>query len=292
MGMEVLMTPGPHFPSPLRTPSDIEAILSHTSDVDACCRSLTYVYKAVTLTRQRLDGRVPLIGFVGAPWTLFAYMTEGGSGSKSSFQLSKTFLLAHPDLSTRLLDRLADVCATHLANQIQAGAQMGQVFDSWAGELSPHDFRLFALPHLRSVRERCDSILKSRNIDPVPLIVFARGADQPSSLAAVAKLGYHVVSLDWNVDPSFARRVVGPDVCLQGNMDPTVLYGGEEVIRSTVKRMFSPSDDGQEEGGFGDGRPGGHIANLGHGITPGVDPEMMRVFLEAVHDEGAKARAR
>ncbi|KAJ8475467.1 hypothetical protein ONZ45_g15598 [Pleurotus djamor] len=248
MGMEVLMNPGPHFPDPLNTPEDI-AKLSPTVDVE---KELGYVFRAITMTRHALNGEVPLIGFCGAPWTLFAYMVEGG-GSKT-FQKAKTWIFKYPEESKALLLRIADVCVEYLVGQVKAGAQLLQVFDSWAGELSPYDFDQFSLPSLQAIS--------------------LGGANHALPLLA-DKGGYDVLGIDWCIDPVEARRLVGDKVALQGNMDPNVLYGGKDAIETAVKRMCNAfrKDRGTK----------GWICNLGHGITPGVDPEDLRWFLECVH---------
>ncbi|KAJ3514886.1 hypothetical protein NLJ89_g2109 [Agrocybe chaxingu] len=270
MGMEVIMNPGPHFPDPLNTPEDVKK-LKEVVDVD---KELGYVFQAITQTRTELNGEVPLIGFCGAPWTLFAYMIEGG-GSKT-FQKAKTWLFKYPEESKALLLRIADVCVDFLVGQVKAGAQLLQVFDSWAGELSPYDFDQFSFPTLTHISTNVRRRLVKENLPATPMTVFAKGANY--ALASIAASGgYDVVGLDWCIDPVEARRIVGDKVALQGNMDPGVLYGGRDAIEAAVKRMSQ---------GFRAGK-GGWIANLGHGITPGVDPEDMRWFLECVHKYSA-----
>jgi len=266
MGMEVLMNPAPQFPEPLNTPEDIKKLKAVVNVED----ELGYVFKALTQTRIALNGEVPLIGFCGAPWTLFAYMIEGG-GSKT-FQKSKTWLFKYPEESKALLKWIADICVDFLLGQIKAGAQFIQVFDSCAGELSPYDFAQFSFPSLQHISTSVKCRLKHEGLDSVPMTVFAKGAN--SSLKLLAEQGgYDVLGLDWCIDPVEARRIVGEKVALQGNMDPNVLYGGRDAIEAAVKRMSE---------GFKSSK-GGWIANLGHGITPGVDPEDMRWFLECVH---------
>ncbi|KAN0062330.1 Uroporphyrinogen decarboxylase in heme biosynthesis [Thecaphora frezii] len=295
MGMEVEMLPskGPHFPSPLVTPKDIER-LTKKVDVD---KELGYVFDAIRLTRTKLDGEVPLIGFCGAPWTLMAYMVEGG-GSKT-FEKAKSWLFKYPEQSRELLQRIADVAVDFLVGQVKAGAQMLQVFDSWAGELSPADFRTFSLPFLRSIAAAVRDALSLQSIACPPLIVFAKGA-LGHSLPEISKAGYDVVALDYTVEPSVARKVVqlaspgktaygsasavneaGHRLALQGNMDPAVLYAGKEAIERKVEEMLRA-----RKGGFGGG--GAYICNLGHGITPGVDPEAVKWFLKAVHRVSAE----
>ncbi|KAL1743916.1 Uroporphyrinogen decarboxylase [Schizophyllum fasciatum] len=265
MGMEVVMNPGPSFPAPLDTPADAEK-LPQAVDVDV---ELKYVFDALARTRQELKGEVPLIGFCGAPWTLFAYMVEGG-GSKT-LQKAKTWLFKHPAESKALLKRIADVCIDYLVGQVKAGAQLLQVFDSWAGELSPHDFAEFSQPTLTQISTGVRQKLTAAGIPVPPLTLFAKGANY--ALGALAEsAGYDVLGLDWCIDPAEARRIVGGKVALQGNMDPSMLYGGRAAIEEAVKRMSASF-----------GKEGGWIANLGHGITPQVDPEDLKWFFECVH---------
>ncbi|TCD71272.1 Uroporphyrinogen decarboxylase in heme biosynthesis [Steccherinum ochraceum] len=268
MGMEVLMNPGPHFPDPLNTPADIGK-LTKTVDVN---KELGYVFEAITVTRKALDGEVPLIGFCGAPWTLFAYMVEGG-GTKT-FQKSKTWLFQYPQESKDLLLRIADVCVDYLIGQVKAGAQVLQVFDSWAGELSPHHFAEFSLPSLQRISSGLRKAFADGSIPSVPLILFPKGANESLSDIA-ANAGYDVLGLDWCIEPDHARQLVGEKVALQGNMDPVMLYGGKDAIEREVKRVC----EGFKKGGG----TRGWIANLGHGITPGVDPEDLRWFFECIH---------
>lgn len=277
MGMEVQMLPekGPHFPDPITTVEEAVRLANQDYDVKT---SLAYVYKAITLTRHLLQGQVPLIGFCGAPWTLMAYMIEGG-GSKT-FIKAKTFLFAHPEESAALLRKIGEVAAHFLVEQIRAGAQLVQIFDSWAGELSPHDFRTFELPVLQEMLRVVRDATKGMD-RRVPVTCFAKGANY--AIPYLAESGFDVVGLDWCVDPKEARELVGGSqrtVALQGNLDPTTLYSGLDNIDAAVKRMFLG------ENGFlssDAGRKYGHIANLGHGITPAVDPEAMKKFLESVH---------
>ena len=267
MGLEVIMNPGPFLPDPIKKPGDMSR-LKDKVDVDV---ELSYVFDAITKTRHALKGEVPLIGFCGSPWTLFAYMIEGG-GSKT-FQEAKTWLFKYPAESHELLNRIADVCVDFLVGQVRAGAQLLQIFDSWAGDLSPHDFETFSLPTLERIVSHTKAKLAEKNLDVVPMTVFPKGANQ--SLAAVAATKYDAISIDWCIEPEEARRIVGDKVALQGNLDPAVLYAGKVAIEREVKRMC--------EGFRGGGRPKAWIANLGHGITPGVDPENLRHFFECVH---------
>jgi uroporphyrinogen decarboxylase len=262
MGMEVLMNPGPVFTRPLNVPEDVQDL-----QTDRVKERLQYVYDAITLTRNRLAGRVPLIGFCGAPWTLMSYMIEGG-GSKT-LQKSKTWLFKYPDQSKALLQLITTACIDFLVGQVEAGAQLLQVFDSNGGDLSQHDFARFSLPYVAQIVDRVREQLRERGLGRVPMILFAKGASP--ALAATAK--YDVVGLDWTVDPR--DNLIPQDVALQGNLDPVVLYGGQDAIEREVKRMCAEVRAARPTTGW--------IANLGHGITPGVAPEDLKWFFECVH---------
>ena len=252
MGMEVVMVDkkGPHFPNPLMSPTDgqYEKVIKQDVDVKD---ELDYVYKAITMTREKLEGRVPLFGFCGAPWTLFCYMVEGG-GSKLFVQV-KTWIFKYPHESEKLLQKISEVCVEYLALQVEAGAQIVQVFDSWAGELSPPSFNQFSLPYIRYISENLRKRLKEKELDQVPLVIFAKGAWY--ALDSLCDSGYDVVGLDWLHDPKEAVDIARGRVVLQGNADPGVLYGGKQAITSVVEEMVT---------GFGGGKQG-WIANLGHG---------------------------
>ncbi|TPX55623.1 uroporphyrinogen decarboxylase [Powellomyces hirtus] len=271
LGLEVQMLPakGPHFPEPLVDPSHL-ARLKKDVNVDA---ELRYVFEAITLTRQKLDGRVPLFGFVGAPWTLMAYMIEGG-GSKT-LSKAKAWLGQWPEESKELLQRVTDVVVDFLVGQAKAGAQLLQVFDSWAGELSPAQFNEFSLPYIQQIPTRVRAAL--REIDPtlakIPMVVFARGAHYALESLSTPEIGYDIISLDWTMDPVASRKRVGDNVSLQGNADPSLLYAPKETIKKEVAVMLEK---------FGTKRR--YIANLGHGMHPDHDPEHLRAFLEAIRD--------
>jgi uroporphyrinogen decarboxylase len=266
MGMDVRIVPGegPRFADPLHEPRDLERLLAPDVRSD-----LGYVFDAITHTRVDLAGRVPLIGFCGAPWTLMAYMVEGG-GSKH-FVKARSWLYRYPAASRDLLGILADLLVDYLIGQIDAGAQVVQVFDSWAGLLGPIEFESFVLPTLRDISRR----LKQTRPE-VPTIIFARGAYYAPAL--LRETDFDVLSLDWSMDPRQVRSIVGPKV-LQGNLDPAVLFADPQVIRREVRRML-------EE--FG---PTRHIANLGHGMHPGHDPAHARAFIDAVHEISEELRA-
>ncbi|TIB18998.1 hypothetical protein E3P92_00216 [Wallemia ichthyophaga] len=267
LGMEVQMLPaqGPHFPAPLESPEDIGRLHKHV-DVD---EELSYVFRAITLTRHALSGRVPLIGFAGAPWTLFAYMVEGG-GSKT-FARAKRWLFDWPEASDGVLERITAVLIPYLVGQVRAGAQLLQVFDSWASELSHHHYVRFALPALRRVKEGVHAQCNAEGITTPPLIVFAKNVTH-TVLPLLEEIGFDVVGLDWTTAPS---EVSNRTSAVQGNFDPSILYASDEAIRSEVKIVANM---------FKHRNTPGWISNLGHGITPGVKPESVRVFLEAVQE--------
>ncbi|KAJ3117370.1 Uroporphyrinogen decarboxylase in heme biosynthesis [Phlyctochytrium bullatum] len=222
LGMEVEMLEkvGPHFPNPLRTPADIDK-LKFPVDTSVALR---YVYDAITLTRKELKGEVPLFGFAGAPWTLMAYMIEGG-GSKTLGK-AKGFLFKYPEESHRLLRMITVVIVDFLVDQVKAGAQV------W--ELSPGDFETFSLPYLSEIADKVSAALTALNYK-VPLVVFARGAHY--AVTSLSKTKYDVISLDWTILPKEARKQAS-DKALQGNADPSILYGPDSFIRSTVKQMM------------------------------------------------------
>lgn len=266
LGLVVEMRPGtgPHFPEPLRTPADLARVKEVDEiDVDA---TLGYVFDALTLCRTRLAGRATMIGFCGGPWTLMCYMAEGG-GSRL-FMHSKTWLYTYRSDCLALMRRITEVLVKYLVGQAKAGAQMLQVFESWAGELSQSDFYEVLLPLLKEIAARVRKETKALGLD-VPLIVFAKGAHY--ALPALSDAGYDVVSVDWTIDPATAREQTGGKVTLQGNMDPGVLYGDAETIQATAKKMVA---------GFGKHRL---IGNLGHGMHPQHDPEKLRAYIDAVH---------
>jgi uroporphyrinogen decarboxylase len=260
MGMRLTVDDGvgPRFPEPLRTSADFERLHDFVPD-DA----LGYVLEALRLTHRALNGRVPLIGFAGAPWTLMSYMVEGG-GSKS-FALAKRLLVENPGRAHALLARLARAVGSFLVAQVKAGAQVLQLFDSWSGALGPADFREFALPYLSQ------SVRLARTAG-VPVIAFCPGSGW--ALEEIAKeSGADVIGVDWQTDATEARRrLPQSQVALQGNLDPCWLYASPAIIRERTHNMLAQ---------FGGG---GHIANLGHGILPDVPVEHARAFVEAVKE--------
>lgn len=254
MGMEVIMLPekGPHFPSPLQSPDDEQFKEVMEREVDVV-KELGYVYDAITLTRKKLDGRVPLYGFCGAPFTLLCYMVEGG-GTKV-FRQTKTWIYKYREAAKQLLQKIAELCVEYLAHQVVAGAQIVQVFDSWAGELSPATFKEFSLPYLEWIADHLPKRVQELGEEAVPMVVFAKGAWY--ALDRLCQTKYNVVGLDWLHDPKEAYAIAQKHgKVVQGNADPGVLYGGHEAITKVVEEMVS---------GFGGGKQG-WIANLGHGM--------------------------
>ena len=248
---------GPRFHHPLRTRADIDRLEDFIP-----AAALGHVLEAIRLARDELDGKVPLIGFAGAPWTLMSYMVEG-SGSKT-FSWAKRLLLEEPSRAHNLLARLSHLVGEFLAAQVMAGAQAVQLFDSWAGALTPRDFREFALPYLKIAARRAKAA-------GAPVIAFAPGAGW--ALEEIAATGVDVVGIDWQTDPAVARqRLSSAPVALQGNLDPCWLYGSPSTIRERTHAMLRAFA----------GR--NHIANLGHGILPDVPVDHARAFVDAVKE--------
>jgi len=249
---------GPRFHDPLHSPRDLDRLREVNPGQD-----LRYVLDALRLARSSLGGRVPLIGFAGAPWTLMSYMVEG-SGTKA-FTKAKRFLVEQPRSAHALLERLATIVGQFLAAQVAAGAQAVQLFDSWAAALGPRDFREFALPYL------AESVRLAK-VAGAPVIAFAPGAGW--ALEEIADVtGADVIGVDWQTDAAEARRrLAGRPVALQGNLDPTWLYAEPSVIRDRTHAMLDAF------GGVG------HVANLGHGILPDVPVANAKAFVEAVKE--------
>lgn len=243
---------GPVFPRVVQSEADVQRLRVADAPSD-----LGYVAEAIRLAKRELNGRVPLIGFAGAPFTVFAYMTEG-SGSKT-FSRAKKMLYRQPELSRRLLQMITDSTVGYLKMQIAAGADLVQIFDSWAGILSPSQYRAFSLPYIAQI---CDAI------GEVPVTIFAKGAF--FALEDFAKLNCRVIGLDWNTTPQWARAQTGNQKTLQGNLDPCALYADFDTIRKETRQMIEA---------FGKQR---YIANLGHGLYPDIDPDHVRCFVDAV----------
>lgn len=255
MGLTYEMIPGkgPMFPMTIQQGSDVDNLLSG----EQAAVQLDYVYKAIELTKQELSGRVPLIGFSGAPWTVMAYMLEG-SGSKT-FSKARRFLYRQPVASRVLLQKITDTTIAYLKRQVKAGADLIQIFDSWAGILGPEQYAEFSLPYIRQI---CEAITE------VPVTVFAKNAW--FALDEIGKLDCNVVGIDWNTNPTEARNRVGASKTLQGNLDPCLLYAEPETIQQATREMIA---------GFGHQQ---YIVNLGHGVYPDTPLDNVKVFVNEV----------
>jgi uroporphyrinogen decarboxylase len=235
---------------------------------------LRYVMDAVRLIRQELHGRVPLIGFAGSPWTLACYMVEG-AGSRD-FATLKTMCWNEPTLAHQLLDTLAQSVAAYLIAQAAAGAQALMIFDTWGGLLGPAPFREFSLRYMAQIIAALKADTHAREL---PVILFSKGAGQ--HLAEMADTGCAALGVDWTMHLADARRAVAGKVALQGNLDPAVMRASPEVIRREARAVLDSY-----------GNHPGHVFNLGHGITPEVDPEHVKVLVDEVHGYGRELRAR
>jgi len=254
---------GPKFERPLRDEKEILAL--EVPDM----RNLQYVFDAVTQIRQTLQGRVPLIGFSGSPWTLACYMVKGG-GSKE-FRTIKTMLYNRPELMHHILRVNTAAVATYLNAQIDAGAQAVMLFDSWGGALADGAYQTFSLDYMREVMRL---VKKEKNGVQIPSIVFTKGGG--IWMDQLADIGADAVGLDWTVDLAKARAQIGHKVALQGNLDPMALFADPEQIRCEVQRLI------QQFGKPTDGV--GHVFNLGHGISQFTPPESVAVLVDAVHE--------
>ena len=250
---------GPRFERPISTAAEINAL-----DPARAASELGYVMDAVSLIRKELKGSIPLIGFAGSPWTLATYMVEGGSSK--DFAKVKSLAFNEPELMHQLLSKLATSVAAYLTEQIHSGAQAVQIFDTWGGALSHNAYREFSLRYMTEIIEQLPREADGRK---VPVIVFTKGGGQ--WLEAIADCGADAVGLDWTTDIGAARERVGDRVCLQGNMDPTLLNASPERIREEVAQILTS---------FGEGS--GHVFNLGHGITPGINPDHVAAMVDAV----------
>lgn len=261
MGQEVRLTEkkGPELPDPIRTREQVDRLI-----VPDPIEKTAFVMEIIRTLRRELDERVPVIGFAGAPWTLAAYMIEGG-GSKNYAEI-KRMMYKEPAALRALLDKIADTVSLYLNAQIEAGAQVVQLFDSWAGELSPDDYEAFALPYEQKVFE-------SLNRKSSPAILYINGSG--TFLEQAAKSGADVLSIDWRIRLSEARRRLGEEITLQGNLDPCVLLSTPEIVTEKARELIS-------EGG---GRR--HILNLGHGILPMTPVENARAFVEAAKNNAS-----
>ncbi len=253
---------GPHLPSPVRSSADVDKLSVPDPEL-----SMGFVAEAIRRARKLLDDSVPVIGFCGAPFTLAAYMVEGG-GSKSYIDI-KRLLFEQPKVAHRLFEKLTATLIPYLKMQVAAGAQIVQVFDSWGGELSPRDFETFSLPYV-------SRIVHELQATGVPVIYF--GTSMSTLLPQCKRTGADVVGLDWRIEIDEGRKVLGPDVAVQGNLDPIALFLPRVELEARV-------DDILRRAG-----PLGHIFNLGHGITPPTDPDSAKALVETVHRLGAARR--
>ena len=263
MGLELYFTEGegPHFKKPVRSVADVEALPVPDPETE-----LRYVMDAVRLIRRELNGRVPLIGFAGSPWTLATYMVEGG-GSRD-FAHAKRMMFDQPKLMHRLLDTLARAITTYLNAQVAAGAQALMVFDTWGGILTPRDYGEFSLRYMEQI---VHGVAREHEGRRVPVILFTKNGGQ--WLQAMAESGCDALGVDWTTDLGDARARVGGRVALQGNMDPSILYASPERIHGEVGTILASYGHGS-----------GLVFNLGHGVHPQVDPEKVAVMVDAVHE--------
>ena len=257
MGLKVLMEEGkgPSLPKIIETQKDIDELIT-----DGAEDSLRYMYDALSLTKRELNGRVPLIGFAGAPWTILCYMVEG-KGSKT-WEKAKQFAYTQPLLAHQLLQKITDITISYLKLQARAGADTVQLFDSWAGSLSPADFKIFAQPYLLKIADA----LK----DEVPVILFPKGSWY--ALKELSESSAAGVGIDWCISPEYARQLTNNKIVLQGNFDPAKLLAPIPEIKKAVKEMIDA---------FG---VQNFIANLGHGITPNIPVDHARAFVDAVKE--------
>jgi len=252
LSYEMVEKKGPYFPKTIKTSNDIKNI--STPDVHD---NLSYVFEAIKITKSELKGKVPLIGFAGAPWTIFAYMIEG-QGSKT-FSKAKSFLYREPELSHQLLGLITKTTIAYLKGQISSGADLVQIFDSWAGILTHQQYEEFGMKY---VSEICDAVHEA------PVTVFAKGAY--FALENMKGLNCETIGLDWNMCISDAKTIFQNRKTLQGNLDPCVLYGDYNLIKQKTKEMLNS---------FAGHR---HIANLGHGVYPDINPDHVKCFIETV----------
>jgi uroporphyrinogen decarboxylase len=273
LGLSFAQGEGPRFARPVRDEAAVAAL--EAPDLD----KLRYVFDAVTSIRKALNGRVPLIGFSGSPWTLACYMVEGAGSD--DYRLVKTMLYARPDLMHRMLELNARAVAAYLNAQIDAGAQAVMVFDSWGGVLADAAFQRFSLHYTQQV---VAALKREKDGQRIPCIVFTKGGGP--WLDAIAEIGADVVGLDWTVNLGFARARLGHRVALQGNLDPNVLFAPPEAIaREAIAVLDSFGPPQRPDGGWD-----GHIFNLGHGISQFTPPEHVSALVDTVHRHSRSQR--
>lgn len=251
---EMIEKKGPYFPQTIKTEADLSKFAEFDFDVED---RLSYVLDAIKITNKELDGRVPLIGFAGAPWTIFCYMIEG-QGSKT-FSKARKILYTNPSLAHELLQRITDVTKRYLKAQVAAGAHMVQIFDSWAGILGTDQYNEFGLSYIEKI---------AASISEVPVTIFSKGAY--GSLSKISKASCNTIGLDWNMDVQNARAIVGENKTLQGNLDPCALYASHNEVETLTNNMLKTFKSKR------------HIVNLGHGVYPDIDPEKVKTFIKTV----------
>ncbi|MCU4356723.1 uroporphyrinogen decarboxylase [Acinetobacter ursingii] len=259
---------GPKFKKTIRTEQDVLNLPNFNAKSD-----LDYVMNAVSTIRSALGGQVPLIGFSGSPWTLATYMIEGGSSK--DFRHTKHMLYAQPEVLHALLDRLAVAVIDYLNAQIDAGAQVIQIFDSWGGALAHREYIEFSLNYMQKI---VAGLQREKDGRRIPVILFTKGGGQ--WLEPMIATGADALGLDWTTPLNVARQSIAGRAAVQGNLDPAVLYGSRASIEKSVKAML---DDA-----YANGETTGYVANLGHGITQWVDPAQPKIFVDTVHEYSAK----
>ncbi|TAM44955.1 MAG: uroporphyrinogen decarboxylase [Burkholderiaceae bacterium] len=287
LGLSFALGEGPRFAHPVRNEAAVAKL--EVPDLD----KLRYVFDAITSVRKALNGRVPLIGFSGSPWTLACYMVEGAGSS--DYRLSKTMLYSRPDLMHRMLAVNADAVAAYLNAQIEAGAQAVMIFDSWGGVLADGAFQTFSLAYIARV---LGQLQREHNGQRIPRIVFTKGG--ALWLDEMSRLDCEVLGLDWTANLARARALVGgavggPGKALQGNIDPNVLFAGPAQIRAEVAKVLdsfgAPHTDTRIDPATGEPLPGPtHIFNLGHGISQHTPPQNVAVLVDAVHTRSRQMR--
>lgn len=258
LAYEMVEKKGPYFPEVVSSQADVDKIKIADAQSD-----LGYVLEAIKITKKELDNRVPLIGFAGCPWTIFCYMVEG-SGSKT-FSKARKMLFQEPAMAHQLLQKITDSTILYLKEQIKAGADMIQIFDSWAGILNPTHYQEFSMKYIKQI---CDAI------NEVPITTFAKGAY--FALPSMKDLNCNTIGLDWNMDIANARSLYGDTKTLQGNLDPCALYGSYDEVKTETESMLNQFIGSR------------HIANLGHGVYPDTDPDKVRCFIEHVKEYSAR----
>jgi uroporphyrinogen decarboxylase len=256
---EMIEQRGPYFPKTIRSRAELSLLDTNPDVADR----LSYVFEAIRLTKQGLHNRVPLIGFAGAPWTIFCYMVEG-KGSKT-FSESRKLLYTDPVLAHELLSRITDFTIEYMKEQQRAGVDALQLFDSWAGILGREQYETFGLSYIRKIAQAFEGF---------PFTVFSKGAI--ASLPAISEIPCTTIGLDWNMDIRETRRLVGENKTLQGNLDPCLLYADAKTIRVEVNKLLDSFESPR------------HIVNLGHGVYPDIDPEKVKVLIKTVKEYETK----